>query len=152
VPLTGRTARLHAGGMTSFLDRSTRSEGDRARARAYYRDFWPSMGAYAIVLAGVGIWGHLDGSSPWRFLWALLPVIPALWTVRAVLRHLGRVDDFQRLLLLQGLAVGFGIAMIASVTVGFLGIAGLRLPAAGWVIYGAGMVGWAGGSAIVPKR
>ncbi len=110
------------------------------------------MGAYAIVLAGVGIWGHLDGSSPWRFLWALLPVIPALWTVRAVLRHLGRVDDFQRLLLLQGLAVGFGIAMIASVTVGFLGIAGLRLPAAGWVIYGAGMVGWAGGSALVPKR
>jgi len=32
--------------------------------------------------------------------------------------------------------------MIAAMTVGFLGIAGLALPVAGWIIYGAGMAGW----------
>src|SRR5664279_4466378 len=111
--------------MTSNLDSTRASEGDRADSRAYQREFWPSMIAYAAVLGAVLVWGHLDGDSPWRFLWAVMPVVPALWTVRAVLHHIRRLDDYQRLLLLQGLAVGFALAMIASVTAGFLAIAGL---------------------------
>lgn len=140
--------------MTSHLDNAARSAGDRARARAYSRDFWPSLVAYAVVLVGVLGWGHLDGHSSWRYVWALLPVVPALWTVRAVVRHVHRIDDYQRLLLLQGLALGFAIAMITSLTVGFLGSAGLGLPAAaaGWVIYGAGMLGWFLGAAIAKMR
>jgi len=106
--------------MTSDLDKTSRSEGDRARARAYYWDFWPSMVAYGLTLTAVLIWGHLDGQSPSRYLWALVPVLPMLWTVRAVMRHLTRIDDYQRLLLLKGLAVGFAVAMIASITMGFL--------------------------------
>ncbi len=128
--------------MTSELDSGSRSSGDKTRARAYHRDFWPGILGYGVVLTAVLIWGHLDGSSHWRYVWALLPVIPAVWIVRAVVRHLTRSDDYQRLLLLQGLAVGFAVAMIAALTVGFLGVAGLALPAAGWIIYGAGMAGW----------
>jgi hypothetical protein len=128
--------------MTNDLDRTTLSDGDRARARAYYWDFWPSMVAYGLILTAVLIWGHLDGHSPWRYLWALAPVVPTVWTVRAVVRHVTRLDDYQRLLLLKGLAVGFAVAMIVSVTIGFLGIAGLEMRAAGWVVYGAGMLGW----------
>lgn len=101
------------------------------------------MAGYVVVLTAVIVWGHLDGPSSWRYLWALLPVVPALWIVRAVARRVARIDDYQRLLLLRSLAVGFALAMIASVTVGFLGIAGLTLPAAGWIIYSAGMLGWA---------
>ena len=100
------------------------------------------MAAYAVVLSGVLVWGDLEGGSPWRFLWAVLPVIPALWIVRAVLRHVRRSDDYQRLLLLQGLAGGFAVAMIASVTMAFLEIAGLHIAGTGWFIYGAGMLGW----------
>lgn len=62
------------------------------------------MVAYGIVLTAVLIWGHLDGQSSWRYLWALLPVVPAVWIVRAVVRHVRRIDDYQRLLQLQGLA------------------------------------------------
>lgn len=97
-------------------------------------------------------WGHLDGTSPWRFGWALLPVIPALGLVRAVVRHVRRIDEYQRLLSLEGLAVGFAIAMIAAVTVGFLGIGGLPMRAAGWVVYAAGMAGWLVASRLVEKR
>ncbi len=136
-------------GMTSHLDSADVSVGDRDRSRAYHRDFWPSMVAYGIVLATVITFGDLDGTSPWRFVWALLPVLPTLWTVRAVVRHVRRIDDYQRMLLLQSLAVGFALAMVASLTVAFLEIAGLRLPAGGWVVYGVGMGGWAVASRVL---
>lgn len=138
--------------MTSSLDNAQRSAGDRARTRSYSWDFWPGMIAYGAVLTATLLWGHLDGHSPWRLVWAALPVVPALWIVRAVLRHLRRVDDYQRLLLLQGLGVGFAIAMIASLTLGFLGIAGLDMRGAGWVVYSAGMLGWLVASHLAPKR
>lgn len=138
--------------MTSDLDNTPESAGDRVRARAYHRDFWPSIIGYVVVLTAVLIWGGLDGESPWRFLWALLPVVPALWMVRAVLRHVRRIDDYQQLLLLQGLAVGFAIAMIASLTVGFLGIAGLPMQGTGWVIYSAGMLGWLVATQLAHRR
>jgi hypothetical protein len=138
--------------MTSKLDRNDRSAGEHAVARAYHLDFWPGIGAYAVVLTAVLLWGDLDGSSPWRFVWAVLPVIPSLWIVRAVLRHAKRVDDYQRFLLLQSLGGGFAVAMVASVTVAFLEIAGLRFVGIGWTIYGAGMLGWIITSTVVARR
>jgi hypothetical protein len=140
------------GSMTSKLDSSDRSNGDRAVSRAYHLDFWPGMAAYAVVLTGVLLWGDLDGESPWRFAWAVLPVVPALWVVRAVVRHVRRIDEYQRLLLLQGLGGGFAVAMVVSVTVAFLEIAGLGIPGSGWVIYGAGMLGWIITGAVAGRR
>lgn len=138
--------------MTSKLDNSDRSQGDLVASRAYHLDFWPGLAAYVVVLTAVLLWGELDGESPWRFLWAVLPVIPALWIVRAVLRHVRRADDYQRLLLLQGFAGGFAIAMVASVTLAFLEIADLGLTGTGWIIYGAGMLGWIVTGAFVGRR
>ena len=138
--------------MTNKLDSKDRSEGDREKSRAYQGEFWPGILAYAVVLVGVLVWGELDGDSPWRFLWAVLPVIPALWIVRAVLRHVRRIDDYQRLLLLQALGGGFAVAMIASVTLAFLEIAGLSVPGVGWIIYGVGMLGWIVSGAVVGRR
>ena len=63
-----------------------------------------------------------------------------------------RVDEHQRLLLLVGLAVGFALAMIASLPVALLGTAGLALPAAGWIIYGVGMLGWAVAAVTAQRR
>jgi len=139
-------------GVTNNLDSARASAGDRAVSRAYLREFWPTMIGYCVVLVAVVAWGHLDGDSGWRFLWAVLPVIPVLWTVRAVVRHVRRIDDYQRLLALQGMGTGFAVAMVAAVTVGFLSIAGLALPGAAWIIVGVGMLGWAVGSAVVMKR
>jgi len=135
--------------MTRKLDTSKvdSSRGDRARAKAYFREFIPGMVGYAVVLVLVLIFGDLDGTSPWRFVWAILPVLPLLLVLRAVSRHLRRVDEFQQHQLLQGLGIGFAVAMIAAVTVGFLGIAGLDMRIAGWIIFASGMAGWIIGSA-----
>ena len=138
--------------MTRSLDSGSSSSGDRARSRAYQLDFWPGMAGYVLALLAVLRWGGLDGASPARWAWALLPVVPALWMVRAVVRHLHRIDEYQRDLVLQGLAVGFGVAMVTAVTLGFLGIAGLSGQVTGWVVYGAGMLGWIVGGQVAARR
>ncbi len=148
--------------MTNNLDRpdgnnpgrreSDVSSGDRARARAYVRDFVPGMVGYVVVLVLVIVFGGLDGSAPSRYLWALLPAIPLLWVVVAVVRHLHRLDDYQQRLMLDGFAVGFGVAMVAAVTVGLLQAAGLQSDLTGWVIFAAGMLGWGVASIVAGRR
>lgn len=138
--------------MTSKLDTHPHSTGDKARTRAYLKDFLPSVAAYVVVLTASLVFGHLDGTSPSRFVWAVLPVLPALLMVRAVLRHFRRIDDYQRLLLLQGLGVGFAMTMVAALTLGFLGLAGLPMSGAGWVVYSVGMLSWAITSACTAKK
>jgi hypothetical protein len=139
--------------MTRELDSPRWSTGDRARAQTYLREFLPGILGYGLALAAVIAWGDLDGDSPWRFLWSVLPVLPMLWVVRAVVRHLGRADEYARLVLLRGLAGGFVVAMLAALTVGFLELAGLRLDhgGAGWLIYSAGMAGWLAVGAVASR-
>jgi hypothetical protein len=138
--------------MTSDLDSDRRSNGDRARDRAYHREFWPGIIGYCVILVTAVSWGGLDGDSPWRFVWALAPVVPAAWVVRAVFRHVRRVDEYQKLLLIQSIGVGFAVAMLTAISLGFLAIAGLELTEAPWIIYGAGMLGWAITGTCVGRR
>ena len=135
--------------MTSNLDNI---KTERSTSRSFLIEFGTGMLAYAILLGATLIWGHLDGDSPWRFLWALLPVLPALWIVVSVVRHIRRIDEYERYILLQGFGAGFGIAMAASVTLGFLSIAGLAVPMAGWIIFSLGMLGWAVVTSILKKQ
>jgi hypothetical protein len=106
------------------------------------------MAAYGVVLPLVLVFGGLDGTSPSRFVWALLPMIPALGVVRAVWRHVSRLDEYQRALLTRSLAIGFGVMAVTAVTLGFLEIAGLHLAAGPWIIYGLGMSSWLAGTLV----
>ena len=126
--------------MTSDLD--TRSVGDRRRSHLYLREFGVAMAAYAVVLVLAIAFGGLDGTSPWRFVWALAPVLPVLAMVRAVYRHVRRVDEYQRGLLLQGFAVGFAVMCGTAITLGLLEAAGFAFEGSMWAVYGAGMVAW----------
>jgi hypothetical protein len=137
--------------MTSTLD-TARSHGDRVRSRAYLREFLVAMVGYAVVLIAVTLWGDLGGHSPWRFVLAILPAVPAAAVAWAVVRHVRRIDDYQRLILLEGLAVGFALAMLSSITLGLLATAGLVLEAGPWIVYGVGMVAWAVGSGVAGRR
>lgn len=138
--------------MTNNLDSAGVSSGDRVISRAYQREFWAGMIVYFVFLAAMLLWGHLEGNSLWRFFWALLPVIPALWIVVAVVRHVRRIDDYQRQILLQGLGGGFAVAMVTSVTLGFLAFAGLTVPGMAWIIYSVGMLGWLVTSQVAKSR
>lgn len=72
----------------------------------------------------------------------MLPVVPALWGVRAVVRQLRRVDEYQRTVQLEAMAAAFGVAMVTSITLGFVGVAGTATAAGGWIVYSTGMLTW----------
>lgn len=134
--------------MTRKLDTSVRSAGDRARIRAYQRDFVPAMTAYVVVVVAVVTWGDLGGDGPWRLAWALLPVLPVLGVVRAVVRGLRRSDEYAQLLRLRGLAVGFAVAVVACVALAVLGTAGCEAPGGPWLVFAAGASSWAVATAL----
>lgn len=92
----------------------------------------------AVVVATTVVGDRVD--SVWDWALILLPVLPALWGVRAIARHLRRVDEYLRQLKLEAVAMGFGAAMITALTLGFMGAAGLATKAAGWIVYFVGMV------------
>lgn len=125
---------------------------DATNRSAYLRDFVPGIVGYAIVLAVVLplVGDRVEGPGEWALL--MLPIVPALWVLRAVLLHLRRIDEYQRLLQLEALAAGFGVAMIASLTLGFVGVGGVATRAAGWIVYGAGMAAWGLVAAVQGRR
>ena len=103
----------------------------------------PAIVGYAAVLAvALALVGD-EVNSFGEWILVMLPIVPALWGVRAVVRHLRRVDEYQRLLQLEAMAAGFGVAMATSLTMGFIGVGGVSSPASGWIVYGAGMATWA---------
>lgn len=120
---------------TSIVDARNRS--------VYRRDMLPALVGYAVTLAvTLSLVGdEVDSTGEWILI--LLPIVPALWGVRAVARHLRRIDEYQRSLMLEAMAAGFGVAMVTAITLGFVGVAGVASTAAGWIVYGAGMATWA---------
>ncbi|MEO6956704.1 MAG: hypothetical protein ABI137_08175, partial [Antricoccus sp.] len=109
--------------MTSNLDTKNSSRGDKARAKKYLVEFLPAMLAYVVVLLLVLVFGDLTSNKPSRIIWALLPIVPLVAVVWAVVRHLHRIDQFQSQLMYRGLSIGFVGAVAAAVTIGFLEIA-----------------------------
>ncbi len=120
---------------TSIVDARNRS--------VYRRDMLPALVGYAVTLAVTLplVGDEVDSTGEWILI--LLPIVPALWGVRAVARHLRRIDEYQRSLMLEAMAAGFGVAMVTAITLGFVGVAGVASTAAGWIVYGAGMATWA---------
>jgi len=94
------------------------------------------------VLASVALyqWGH--GNSPWRLIWAVLPLLFMVWVVTVTVLRVRQMDEYQVKLFFPGLAVGFTVTIFASVTVGTLSAAGFTVPNAGWPVAIVGIVAW----------
>jgi len=102
-----------------------RSTSDKARERATLLDVVPGV-AVLVLLQGSLILLNPDGAaSPGNLLWSLLPIAPALWLVWAQLRGLRRADEYQRVVQLEAMAIGFGVVILLSLVGGLLDGAGV---------------------------
>jgi hypothetical protein len=110
--------------------------------RRYRRHIFAATLGYVAVLAPVAFWGGLDGTSPWRFVFAALPLLPAAWMFAVIVRRFRELDEYQLRLAFPGVGAGLAAAMLSSVTFGFLSLAGLAMPLIPWLIVFIGGGTW----------
>jgi hypothetical protein len=106
--------------------RYTREEPMRAGQRRYIREFFPAMAAYVLLLfASLMLLKHLHAVPvPLKVLIVLLPVLPVVFVVRAMVRLILASDELERRLQLEAIS-------IASMSVGLLSFAAAFLHGAG---------------------
>lgn len=101
---------------------SCETEGStKAVARQYARDMAIAMFVYAVVLVGsVFVVRRLDPPQWVAIMLALASAAPALLIMRAYLRRLNGLDEFQRRVQMESLVVATAVVSFASFTYGFL--------------------------------
>lgn len=93
-------------------------------------EFGLAMLAYLMVLVGsVTVLGANPGAS-WRYVVAVLPVIPAALVLWIFVRALSRLTEMQKRIQLQ--AIGFSIGATALITFGYGFLEGVGLPHLSW--------------------
>ncbi len=88
----------------------------------YLKELGMALLAYAGILIGSISWlnSHSEMASPGRDLLALSPMLPAGLMVWVMLRQLRRMDELQRRVQLEALAMAFAGTAFISLSYGFL--------------------------------
>lgn len=116
------------------------SAADKDMRNSYLREFIPAIACFGILLAIVEV--TVDENTSGARLWVLLPVLPMIGIAVALYRAVQRADEYGRIVMLECMALGFGVAMIVAMGLGFLGGVGATWTYGGWVVFGAGMTAW----------
>lgn len=126
--------------MTRDLDSGGESPIERRRQRIFRVRLWAGAGGYLLASFALYQWGH--GNSPWRLVWAMLPLLFTVWIVIVIVLRVRQMDEYQIKLFFPGLAVGFTVSMFAAITLGTLGAAGFSIPNSGWIVAIIGILAW----------
>lgn len=103
-------------------------------ARTYLIQFGAATIVYVVLLiVSIGLI-QANPNASWRYAVAVLPVIPAIFGALALVRYVGKIDELQRRIQLDGFAFSFGVTAILTFTYGFLENAGLPPISFIWVL------------------
>ncbi|MGB3268342.1 MAG: hypothetical protein WBA65_00140 [Rhodanobacter sp.] len=120
----GGVCSLLTGAVWLVCARRASEEPMRPAQRGYVREFLPAMAAYMVLLfASQILLRHLQ-AVPLRVLVVLLPIVPIVFVVRAMVRLVLASDELERRLQLEAIS-------IASMSVGLLSFAAAFLRGAG---------------------
>ncbi len=121
-----------------------------AAKKRYTIEFGIAMLAYVgIMLATRSFWGNVTG--PMQFVVALTPLIPIAFVFAAIVRYVSGVDELQRRIMVESLALAGGATALIAVTYGFLEGNPLPRPSA-WATYAVFMVAWIVAALILRRR
>jgi hypothetical protein len=93
-------------------------------ARAYRYELWTAIAVYVVLLVGSIRFGRPLGDGVLRTIVLLSPMIGFGLMIRAIARHVARIDEYQRLRLLESTALAFAITAAVTFSYGFLETAG----------------------------
>jgi len=94
--------------------------------RRYLREFIPAMAGYVLLILGSVYWlKHGQPVGYWRALIALLPVLPIVLVMRAMVRVIRDSDELERRIELEAVAISalavgmgfFSLGLLASAQV-----------------------------------
>jgi len=146
------TSVLYCGGVTK-TDGERKSRSDVVRDRAAVRDAMPGVVALVVVQGSLMMLDPDGRASAWNLVWSLLPLAPAVWLVWAQLRSLRRADEYQRIVQLEAMAIGFATVIVLSMAGGLLDAAGIGDPAQSLqVTFIAGTLTWVAALAVKSRR
>jgi hypothetical protein len=104
---------------------------EKTAKTAYLREFGASMLAYLVILLGsITLLNNMGSTSPWRIPLTLVPMVPLVGVLIAVLRWLRRVDELERQKTLE--ALGFAFAGTALVTFSYGFLQNVGFPQVSW--------------------
>lgn len=124
------------------------SAEDKRQRDSYLREFVPAIVTFWVLLAIVQ--NTVTETTSGARLLVLLPVLPMIGVAFALYRATQRADEYGRIVMLECMALGFGVSMIAAMALGFLGTVGAVWAFGGWLVFGAGMTTW--GLALIARN
>lgn len=93
-------------------------------ARAYKTELWTAVAIYAVLLfSSISVGRRMD-AGVLRTIVLVIPMIGFGLMIRAIARHVARIDEYQRQRLLETLALSFAVTGAVTFTYGFLETAG----------------------------
>jgi hypothetical protein len=93
-------------------------------ARAYRAELWIAVAVYVVLLFGSILVARPMTASPLRTALLVLPMLGFALMIRAIVRHVARIDEYQRLRMLESLGLSFAITGAVTFSYGFLETAG----------------------------
>jgi hypothetical protein len=114
-------------------------------ARAYRAELWTAIAVYVVLLTASIRYGRPMEDGLLRTVVLLAPMIGFALMIRAIARHVARIDEYQRLRMLESVALAFAITGAVTFSYGFLETAGFPKLSmfSVWIVMGAswGLVG-----------
>jgi hypothetical protein len=97
---------------------------ERAIRNAYLKELFGSLAVYMVVLFAAIHWGKPMPEGWLRTVVLLSPMIGFLLMIWAIARHIGRIDEYMRQLILETLSISAAITAAITFSYGFLETAG----------------------------
>jgi hypothetical protein len=119
--------------------------------RAYRSELLTAIAVYVVLLLASIRYGRPLDYGALRTAALLSPMIGFCLMIRAIARHVARIDEYQRMRLLESLALAFGITGAVTFSYGFLETAGFPKLSmfSVWMVMG---VSWGVASTILSLR
>ena len=119
--------------------------------KQYHLQLGLALVVYALLLAISLPLTQAYPESPWRYPLAVIPMVPFLYGIGAYVRYLRGVDELERRIALESLAIAFGGT--AAVTFGYGFLENVGLPHANWMFVWPVMAGlWILGGMFARRR
>ncbi|QYF93186.1 hypothetical protein KY495_21275 [Massilia sp. PAMC28688] len=112
---------------------------EKTVARVYFRELGGALLIYGTLLVASIVFGRAMAPGMLRTVVLLSPMIGFALAAWAIARHLGRIDEYQRLMTLENLAIAAATTAGLSFSYGFMETAGYPKLSmfSVWVVMGA---------------